>query len=329
MAENLVFLTGGTGFLGRHLVPALLERNYAIRLLARGSSDLSWLPKGDIEIFRGDVTDRKRMKTGLEGCDYVIHAAANFRFWGSEELFTKVNIGGTKNVVEAAIQKRVKRFIHISTVVVVGEPPLNGMIDENTPCVPQDDYQKSKFASEQYVQEMARAGALPAVILRPGAFYGPGSTYGFNRLFIVEPMRYWRIKLNRGRLVTFPAYLPDVAGGICAAITSGEVGEVYILSGKSHSHQEINDRVSQILEISKWRMNLPQWSLIVLAAFLEFVARITGKEPFYPLNLRHYVFKDWVVSSDKAVKKLGFNSTPIEEGLESTIEWLKEKNGRD
>lgn len=325
MAGKLVFLTGGTGYLGKHLVPALLSHNYSIRLLARETSDVSWLPQGDIEVVRGDVIERDSVLSGVKGCDYVIHAAANFRFWGSGDEFTRVNMGGTKNVVEAAIKHRIKRYIHISTIAVVGQPPKNDPIDEQTLCLPQDDYQRSKLSAEQYVQELAKAGALPAVILRPGAFYGPGSTYGFNRLFVVEPMLNWRIKVEGGKRITFPAYLPDVADAVCRALSLGKVGEIYNISGQSYSHQAVNDHVSRILGIRPWRLSVSRGIMVVMASILELVARVNRNEPFYPLNLRYYVFNDWLVSSEKAKADLGFQATSLEDGLEATIEWIKKE----
>jgi nucleoside-diphosphate-sugar epimerase len=114
----------------------------------------------------------------MEGCQYVVHAAGLFRFWGTEDDFHQINVEGTANVVQMAEQMNISRFIHISTIAVVGQAPVGQAITEDTPCRPLDAYQRSKLAGEEEVNK----SPLPVVILRPGAFYGPGGTYGFNRL---------------------------------------------------------------------------------------------------------------------------------------------------
>lgn len=324
MAGELIFLTGGTGFLGKHLVPLLVSKGYHVRLLVRKTSDVDWISRENVDLVYGDVTDRQSVFDGMRGCKKVIHAAGLFRFWGKPESFQRINEGGTKNVVSAAQHYGINRFIHISTIAVVGNPPPGIAIDENIPCTPQDGYQVSKLAAEEYARALALDGQLPAVVLRPGGFYGPGSYYGINRLFIVEPLRGWRIRVERGRRLTFPVFVPDAAKMIVKTLDKGRVGEVYNISDRSYSHEFINDLVSDLLGISPWRFSVSRYPMIALAGLLEMVSKFTGSEPFYPLNLRHYVFNDWNVSSEKAKKELGFVPTPIEEGLKQTVDWILE-----
>jgi len=152
--SNLIFLTGGTGFLGHHLVPRLRRAGYRVRLLARPASRVDWLPRQGVEIFPGDVTDPAGLEIALHGCSAVIHAAGLFRFWGAEEAFERVNHHGTRLVAQAAVRAGVERFVHISTIAVVGRPP-SGPFDENVACRPQDAYQRSKLAGERAVRTLA------------------------------------------------------------------------------------------------------------------------------------------------------------------------------
>jgi nucleoside-diphosphate-sugar epimerase len=323
MARKLIFVTGGTGFLGRHLVAGLLRKNYRVRTLVRPLSDDSWLKQNGVEIVWGDVTDFDSVVKGIERCDCVVHAAGFFRFWGPKEVFFNVNVNGTRNICEAAYRSAVKRVIHISTIVVIGEPKTGQIIDEMTVCAPKDHYQKSKLAGEYIVKEFVDKG-LEAIILRPGAFYGPYGRYAFNRLFIEEPLRGWRVQVDKGRRYTFPVFVPDVTQAICNALDRGYSGEIYNISDHSISHRELNRMISSLAGISHWRLNVPSQIMIALASIMEGVAKITRREPFYPLNLRHYVFNDWKVSSIKAQKQLGFKPTPLKDGLKETISWYSQ-----
>ena len=328
MADDLIFVTGGTGFLGQHLVPALHAAGYRVRLFVHETSPIKWLDHRTVQLCHGNVNDPQSIAEGIKGCRYLVHAAGHFRFWGPHEVFDQVNLEGTKNVVQAAIEHGIERMIHISTIAVVGDPRPGELINEEVVCRPQDPYQHSKLTAEKYVQEMARSQKVPALILRPGAFYGPGSTYGFNRLFIGEPMIGWRVRVEGGRRLTFPVFVPDVAQIVLRTLNRGRLGEVYNISDQSITHNALNEIVSETLNISHWRFDAPNSVMIALAALQEGVAKITGREPFYPLNLRHYVFNDWNVSSAKARLELGFEPTPIEEGIHRTIDWYLEQRGK-
>ncbi len=327
MAQELIFVTGGTGFLGRHLVPHLLSEGFSMRLLVRPSADTTWLPAGAVELVQGDVTDEKAVRQGVVGSDYVVHAAGLFRFWGPPNAFMRVNRDGTENICAAALDAKVRRFLYISTIAVIGNPKRGEIIDEQTLPRPQDGYQRSKVAAEKVVQGYVAKG-LPAMILRPGAFYGPGGRYGFNRLFVEEPMRGWRVKVYGGKLHTFPAFVPDAARAIPLALRHGRVGEIYNIADSPVTHNEVNRIVSSLLEISPRRINVPRPLLILLAAAMEAASFMTRREPYYPLSLRHYVFNDWRVHSGKAREELAFQPTPIEEGLRQTVEWFVARQRR-
>ncbi|MFQ5615711.1 MAG: NAD-dependent epimerase/dehydratase family protein [Anaerolineales bacterium] len=325
MAGDLIFVTGGTGFLGHHLVPMLLANGYRVRLLVRKTSPLAWLPEGPVECIQGDVTDIESVRLGIRGCSYVIHAAGYFRFWGSEETFQRVNVQGTANVTQAAAWAGVEYLVHISTIAVVGAPPPGHIIDEETPCRPRDAYQRTKYTAELHVKSLIETRGLPAVILRPGAFYGPHGKYGFNRLFIEDPMRGIRVQVDRGQRLVFPVFVPDVVWAICRVLEhSGKArGRIYNICDVPVLHAEINHLVSDLLGIRRWRLNPPRRGILAMAGIMEFVARYTRREPFFPLNLRHYVFNDWPVTSARARVELGFQPTPLEEGLRQTVEWYK------
>lgn len=322
----MILLTGATGFLGRNLLPLLLEAGYRVRALVRPTSDTAFLQSLGVELaYADDIMDETAVIQACQGCDQIIHAAGLFRFWGDLDTFRHTNVEGTRAVLNGAINANVKRFIHISSIAVVGTTPVQGVIDEKTPCKPQEPYQISKYEGEQLTLRYHKDHNLPVVVLRPGAFYGPWGRYAFNRLFFEEPLRGWRIKVDSGRHIIFPVFVADVAQGILLGLQNGRSGEIYNICGDSLDHNSVNRIVSNLANIRHWRLNIPKQAVLLLARAWTALSKITKQEPFYPINLAPYVFQDWHVSNQKAKVQLGFNPTPFEVGAKETLEWYWEE----
>lgn len=327
----MIFVTGGTGFLGHHLIPALCRAGYAMRVLTRNPDVNTWLrryPK--LEIIHGDLADADLLNRAVAGCQYVIHAAGLFRMWGDKERFYAINAQGTENLLRASVSAQVERFIYISTAAVAGLPKPDVIVDENYPPSPFDPYQQSKLDAERAVMRYFREHQLPSVVLRPGAFYGPMGDYAFNRLFFRDPMRGIIMQVEGGRHITFPAYVPDVAQGIVKTLACGRDGEIYNISGDWITHKEAYDIVCEEANIRWPRLRLPGKSGLYAGYALEALWGITGREPFWPVNLlRSYVFNDWRVSSEKARQELGFQPTEFRVGARETIAWYKAGKPRE
>lgn len=321
-----VFVTGGTGFLGHSLLPLLTASGYHVRALTRRPEQHQWLHGLDhVECVQGDVEQLNTLENALDGCDYVINAAAKFRFWGKRSQFEHTNIRGTANVLKAAHIANIKKFIHISSVVVIGNPQdPNAEIDETHPTNPIDDYQRSKLAGEQLALEYHAVHNLPTVVLRPGAFYGPHGRYAFNKMFFEDPLRGLPIGVNGGRHYTFPTYINDAAHAIVLALEHGRVGEVYNICSQYLQHRDADHIIADAAGISRFHLYFPSWLMVPFARVLDVVSRVTGKEPKYPMSLRSYILNDWRVSTKKAQRELGFTPTPFEVGVEETLAWYRE-----
>lgn len=326
----MIFVTGGTGFLGRHLIPALCRDSYAVKVLTRTPDQHTWLNayKG-VSIVKGDLDNLDVLMDGVQGCDYIIHAGGLFRFWGDEANFMRTNTLGTHNILTAAASIPLKRFIHISTIAVIGHPHQTDVMDETYPPTPTDPYQHSKLEGEQEALRFQREQNVPVIVLRPGAFYGELGEYAFNRLFFRDPMRGIIMQMNRGRYITFPAYVGDVVQGIFKAMTNGHLGEIYNICGDWLTHKQVFDIVCKEAKLWYPRPPIPGWVGINTSRFLEFIAKITRREPFWPLNLKSYVYNYWRVSNQKARNELGFIPTPFEEGAKRTVEWYRNRQPTD
>ena len=318
----MILITGATGFLGHHLVPYLVGLGYSLRAVVRPSSDTRFLQKHGVELaYAEDITKVDAIAQACVGCAQVIHAAGLFRFWGEPDEFWQTNVEGTTAVLQAVKNLPIQRFIYISTIAVVGKPPTNRPIDETTRCNPLEPYQQSKLEAENRVLAAHAEDGLPAIVLRPGAFYGPWGRYAFNRLFFEEPLKGWRIKVDNGRHITFPVFVPDVVQGVELALRNGRFGEIYNICGESLEHNRVNAIVNRLAGISDWRVNFPTWMVLLLARTWTALSKFTGREPFYPINMAPYVFQDWHISYQKATAELGFQPTPFAEGARQTLEW--------
>lgn len=319
-----VFVTGGTGHLGRNLLTRLRAGGYAVRALTRHPERHPWLADLGVEIVTGDVENAPLMREAASGCRYIIHAAGRFSFWGRAESFTHTNVCGTEHVLEAAHVAGAARVVHISTVGVIGRPLPGRPVDEDHPPRPADAYQRSKLAGERLALRFWQDRDLPVIVLRPGAFYGPHGRYAFNRLFIEDPLRGLRIQVNGGRHITFPVFVTDVAECAIAALERGKPGQIYHVCGDPLSHREANRIVSEEAGISPFRLNVPGWSMVALASLWTALSTLTRVEPYYPITLRGYVFNDWRVSSEKARRELAFTPTDFREGVRRTLAWYRE-----
>jgi nucleoside-diphosphate-sugar epimerase len=248
-----------------------------------------------------------------------------FRFWvpGDERIFFDTNARGTEHILNASLKFRVERMVHISTAAVIGQPDSNKIVDETHPPRPADAYQRSKLQAEQIVLGYYSQHRLPVIILRPGAYYGPMGEYAFNRLFFKDPMRGIIMQVSGGRHIIFPAYIADVAQGVMKALVRARPGEIYNICGAWITHREAFDIVCDEAHLRWPRLPIPAWMGIATARVLEAISTITRREPFWPLNLRSYVYNNWRVSSAKAQRELGFEPTEFREGARRTIAWSR------
>ncbi len=323
-----VLVTGATGFIGAHVARVLLQRGYAVRALVRtGSIPASDL--NDVAVLAGDVRDRAAVEAAVEECDAVIHAAALYSF--SPKLtgtLYEVNVGGTRNVIDAAVQAGVERVVYTSTVGTLSfrDRRTATEADFAEPSEMTGHYKRSKFEAERMVRRMASRGA-PVVIVNPTFPVGPGDTKP-------TPTGHTIVGFLRGKL---PATVDtgfnvvdvaDVAEGHVLAMERGTVGERYVL-GNAAGNLTLVDLLERLARITG--LHAPRWrmphAIATLAAHIDGVleGKLLGREPRIPLEgARTARTRAWVDPA-KAIHELGLPQRPIDQALAQAVHWFIEK----
>ncbi len=329
-----IFVTGATGFLGSRLLSALLERGHSVRALARPASLREPLRHENLDWVTGDILDRESLKRSLEGCAQVYHLAACAKNWTRDpSFFDRLNVGGTRNVLEAARDAGARRIVYTSTVVVLGPTP-NGVIgDEDRPrSEPRflTKYEESKAAAEEEVRRMAAQG-LPVVLVHPTRAYGPGRLTEGNAVSRMIDL-YLRgrlpVLLNRGRNVGTYALVDDLVQGHLLAMEKGRPGERYILGGENTTLGGLFSMVDTLTGRRHLQLNVPPALARVYASWEEKKAERFGLPPWITPGWVETFLQDWAYSSTKAGRELGYRITPLREGLRRTLEWLGRRNLR-
>jgi dihydroflavonol-4-reductase len=321
---NLV--TGGTGFVGTHVVRALVARGEKVRCLVRPTSRLTNLEGLPVEIASGDVRDAASVRAAMGGVRRVFHCAADYRLWARHPReIEESNVSGTENVLAAATDAGVERIVHTSSVGALGLTADGTPADERTPVSASSligTYKRSKHEAERTAERWAARGA-PVVIVNPSTPVGERD---------VKPTPTGQMVLdflNR----RMPAYVDtglnlvdvrDVAEGHILAAERGRVGERYILGHRNMTLKEILDTLSSLTSLPAPKLRLPHWVPLTAAAVDTLAARLTGRPPRVPLDAvrmsRHRMFFD----SSKAVRELGLPQTPVEEALARAVAWFRE-----
>ena len=244
-----VLVTGGTGFIGGRLVERLvLECNANVRILVRNFASASRIARFPIEMVRGNVMESCDVEAAMNGCDIVFHCA--WEVQDSESMERRVNVAGTRNVLEAALQAGVKRVVHLSTVLVYGAPP-DGDFDETTSRNPDNAYAKSNLEAEKLAVSYTEKHGLPVSVLQPTIVYGP-----YGRAWTVGVLNQLKrgnvILVNGGDGLCNVVYIDDMVSAIIlAAVKNEAIGEVFLIAGERPvTWKEFYGRYEQILGFS-------------------------------------------------------------------------------
>jgi farnesol dehydrogenase len=304
-----VLVTGGTGYLGRAVVHALAARGHELVIFGR-SATRSGLPGLAID---GDIRDAAAVARAATGCDAISHSAALVSIWRRRRQdFDDVNVGGLRNVLNAADRHGIHRIAYTSSFLVLTPRDLRAPIAAN-------DYQRTKIAADQVADEAVLAGS-PLVRLYPGVVYGPGAITEGNLVgrLIGDHLRGRLPGLVGPEQLWSYAFVDDVAAGHCAALERGTPGAPYFLGGVNAPQSRIFEIVRQITGRREPR-RIPFPIAQALGAAEELRVTLFGGTPLITRGAVEIFRHDWSLDSGEAVREIGYTITPLEEGIRRTV----------
>jgi nucleoside-diphosphate-sugar epimerase len=319
-----VFVTGGTGFIGGEVARQLRARGDAVVCLVRSPDKAGKLTGLGCEVVAGDLGDAEAIRAGMEGCDAVVHAAAMYEVGipaKQRPAMYEANVKGTETVLRAALEAKVPKVVHVSTVGVFGNTHRE-VVDEAYEHPGKEFtsyYEETKLESHRIAKRMIAEEGLPCVIVQPGGVYGPGDTSQVADLL----EEFFAGKLP---LIPFPelgiclTHVEDIAGGILLALDRAKPGETYVLSGPVTTMRDAIEVVAGLSGRKAPKHALPTPLMKAMIPIGPLVGKLMGQPP----NLRELISSaDGVTfwaSHEKATRDLGYSPRGMEEGLRQTLE---------
>lgn len=320
-------VTGASGFLGSHVARQLVSRGEDVRVLMRPSSTNRAVADLSLEYVTGDLRDRASLERALARVRYVFHVAADYRLWArkSREIYDS-NVGGTRNLLEAAKRANIEKFIYTSTVATIAVDRQQ-LPNESTDARLQEmigHYKRSKWMAELEVLKAAKQG-LPAVVAMPTTPVGPGDW---------KPTPTGKIILDflNGKM---PGYVEtglnfvgaeECAEGHLLVAEHGKVGERYLLGAENLTLKAMLDLLSKITGLPAPSLKIPHGLALGVAYMNTAFSRLVGREPQIPIEgvkiAQHMMFVD----CSRAQRELGFKPGSVAAALERAVRWY-EANG--
>jgi dihydroflavonol-4-reductase len=318
-----VLVTGGTGFIGQHVLLRLQEAGHSIRCLVRKTSDTSIPEKVGAELITGDVTDRASVKQAVSGMDAVIHLANIYEFWiPHKKDYYAVNVDGTRNVLEESLDAKVNKVIHVCTLGSYGNPDDKPFTEESEPANKRTSlYFETKYQGGKLAWALHEEKDLPLVMVYPSTVTGPGDNKPSGRyvLGMVKGKMPAQVFLNS--VLTW-VDVRDVAEVIVRALEKkGNIGEKYFAGAERLSFAEFNKLLSEASGVSLPRIKMPNWMAMMNGVILTFLADIFKIPPMLGMSndqLRT-MKKGFSADCSKVTRELDIQYMPIGKSLEDTV----------
>lgn len=317
-----IFVTGGTGFIGKKAVERLIDSGHECVCLIRNPKKQAVLNNLGVKFAKGNVTDKQSLVEGMQGCDAVVNLANVFSLWEPDvSLYEEVNIGGTRNVMEAALQAKVQKVIHVSSIVTWGkstDSPFNekSPVGEHT-----SEYARTKYEGHLIAWDIHRKQGLPLVMIYPCAVTGANDPKPLGDHIKLLINRKMPIRGLESSVLTY-VHVEDVAEAIVRALEKeGNIGEGYIIGKEQCSVGEINKWVSEISGVPLPFISIPDFIVRMNAYFLTALANLTKRPPAWGLSsdsVRN-VLTNLRADGSKAERELGLSYKPVRQAIEECI----------
>ncbi len=321
-----VFVTGADGMLGSSICRELIEQGYNVKAMCHPSSKTHTIDNLALEIVRGDVTNKDVLTQQMEGCNMVIHVAAVMKLWPRRNtMMTSINLVGTKNVMEVAESLKLDRMIHIGTASSFANGTLEKPGDENSKFIGKKfgmDYIDSKYQAQQMLLHQHQCNAFPVIIINPTFMIGPfdsGPSSGQMLIAIFNNSLKWYNQGGKNFVCTI-----DVAKAAVNALTKGKIGECYIAGNENLTYIEFFQKAFSFMNKPFNMKGVPNFILLMAGFVCSAKARIDRKIPKLSYGIARLAKENQYFSSAKAVKDLDMPQTPIEVGIEQSLNWFKD-----
>jgi len=311
-------VTGATGFIGSHLVDALIREGFEVTCLVRNQSNLKFLSESNITLVRGDCAVRESLLDAVKGFDYVFHLAGLTKA-SSEADFFNANVKGTDNIVQAVLENNfpIKRFVYLSSLAAAGPSRDCNSLKEDCEPAPVSVYGKTKLQGEKIV--IAHKGKIPVTIIRPPAVYGPRDR---DLLILFKMVKsgfipYW------GRCYYSFIYVEDLINGIILSALKKEAeGEILFMSdGNIYSSDDIICAISDALEKKPVKLTVPRFVMPLLGFISE---KAKGVNIINADKIREMRHTHWICDTFRAKARLNFQpKVKIKEGAKWTADWYR------
>lgn len=318
-----VLVTGANGFVGSHICEAFLAAGFGVRALVRKTSDLTNIKELPINLVYGDICTPATLVSAVQGVVAVINNAGLVKTNNPGD-FLNVNSGGTENILVASrANPKLNKLVHISSTAACGPAPDSNPINEDYPPGPLTAYGRSKLEAEKVV--LAHKDAIPSIILRPCAVYGPRDK---EMLSIFKAIKFGiRPHFGSGENYINFTYVKDLAQAVVRSITasvpSGSI--FFVAEKKSYSYSQVGTIIGEILGKKTMDVRIPNSILGLAGKVSERVARLSGKPSVFTGDkAREMVQKYWLFDTSKIERELDFVGTDFAVGAAETIRWYKE-----
>lgn len=316
------FVTGGSGFIGSHVVRRLIARGDDVIALARSDESAAILRRLGATVIRGDITDQDAMRDGMRGVDVVFHIAGWYeigvRDWMNAET---INVAGTREVLRLAQELDIPKIVYVSTVAVFGDTK-GRLVDENYrydgPFL--TEYDRTKWLAHFKVAEPLIEQGAPVTIAMPGAVYGPGDDSSIAELM---SLFYRGMPLLPGPEMTVTyAHVEDVAEGIILVADKGRIGESYILAGPAVPLGEMVDFWSYLTGRPAPALRVPARYLSPLSPLVGFLESLIPLPSTFSREAIDMLGATYGARADKARTELGWQPRPLQAGMLETFDWI-------
>lgn len=330
----MILVTGGTGFIGEQLVRSLAQQGEPVRLLVRRREKAAarfgpLLQR--LELAEGDLGDPASLQRAVDGVGQVYHLASWISYQGAYAAVHRVNVVGTRNLLEACRAGGVQRLVHVSSIAAGGpgvagpDGKLRPRTEEDPPQPLPDPYGLTKLEQERLVLPYGAEGP-EAVVVRPSAVFGPGDPEGINTLLWMVRQGRMPFYLGAGHKYLNLVFVRDVVRGMVAAMVKGRAGRVYNLVGPNLTQAQAVGLIAEVSGGKTPRLAMPVPALMAAAGLVTLAARLARRRRslVHPNDIRSWT-SDWLVSDTRMRAELGIAPTDMTAALRETIAWLEER----